>query len=1302
MPAPPAPIRTRAAGSVLLAALWLLAFSSAFAQRGGFQPLSRSRDYPPMVQAPLRTAHLARTADGRLGVGAGSVLIAPTGGRETRVLFPAELTALGATGGLLLAACRGSFGYVEQPDLERLRYRPLRNGAAAVERIITHGDKVYFYGPQTVYIYLQTSNGSDTTAPLRETGVMNAEGGAFRGVFQTSAGVYVLQANGAWLSLAGPQPPPAVDWAADEKLVAQAENGQGGNLLLTSHGRLFRWKASGKFEALGSLTESELGGKPEPTGLVAWNNRWIVATREHGCLILEDKDGRPLANARPFRPSNRENTVLAMLCDSDGRLWMAHDATWSWTYLNLPVRDFGTYSERLRGRVNKLTPSSRGVYIATDGGLLSNRSDEHQPSRLMEQYMSLKKQFVLKNYPLYDASFREILELTQRLTAAKARETNEKSKRENRRQAHIERMERQLAEKRREFAKMERELELIWKTQRPAGTPSPDQNGPAFGYVAGLEGVACRDLLDTKSGLLAATEAGVFALRGGRAERLGDPRLRSCTRLAAPADQPDRAFVVCEGRRLHALRRRGERWEYETEIEWLLPHEITTLAAESGKRLWLGTTQGVFVLDFQGPNDALPKVSPVKLPEAGEEAPRVYVRFMLGKLHALTEDRVLIYDGNAFSDVTTSYRRQTEDKNLIAEILNAPVAADSAGLWWLRNGGLTRLHQHESGGKPSRSSYDLLALTGGAKALSLEGNKLWLATDGQVFRVDTEQLAERSLEKKSFACLLRSVRILDAGGWGAGLQDSVLDLRQTLSLPYAGFYRVHFDFEVNTFDAPDRIVFQLLTRGDEWTNLVSNQEVLTLTWGYGMQRIVVRAVDAFGNTSEPVTLEYWIEPPIWFRWYALALYALAAVGLGWLLVRWIEKRAESRAQARNAALERLVMERTATIEAQKDEMEALIRQLGDKNAELEMQQTVIQQVNAELEAANRELIDSREQMVQTEKMAALGEITPAIAHEINSPLGAISNTIHNMGASLPQLLDALPARMQALRPETAERLRQLTPKLVSQPVQLSARDERRASRSLSQTLDDLNLPSAEDWADRIVKAGLHEHIDTLTPVLVGPDAEAALSLLEQIAGAGRQLLIMRRSIERAIHIVRALKDYVHRRADSQNPVLFDLTENIDLVLTLYEYHIKKGIELVQEYEDLPLVMGFPEELSQVWTNLIMNAVYALNLRIRAAQQQGEAYHAMLKIELARENGHAVVRLTDNGPGIPEAIQTRIFEALFTTKPKGEGTGLGLSICRKIVEKHGGQLGLESRAGHTQFTVRLPIAGPPVKADAEEA
>jgi signal transduction histidine kinase len=165
--------------------------------------------------------------------------------------------------------------------------------------------------------------------------------------------------------------------------------------------------------------------------------------------------------------------------------------------------------------------------------------------------------------------------------------------------------------------------------------------------------------------------------------------------------------------------------------------------------------------------------------------------------------------------------------------------------------------------------------------------------------------------------------------------------------------------------------------------------------------------------------------------------------------------------------------------------------------------------------------------------------------------------------------------------------------------------------------------------------------------------------------------------ERISQIVRAVKSYTYL---DQAPLLeVDVHEGLENTLVIMQHKLKKGVMIKREYSpNLPRIEAYASELNQVWTNIIDNAIDAMN-------GAGE-----MKIKTYEEDHRVIVEITDNGPGIPEDIQSRIFEPFFTTKAPGHGTGLGLHISHDIIaNRHHGQLLVESKPGETKFRVILP-------------
>jgi signal transduction histidine kinase len=166
---------------------------------------------------------------------------------------------------------------------------------------------------------------------------------------------------------------------------------------------------------------------------------------------------------------------------------------------------------------------------------------------------------------------------------------------------------------------------------------------------------------------------------------------------------------------------------------------------------------------------------------------------------------------------------------------------------------------------------------------------------------------------------------------------------------------------------------------------------------------------------------------------------------------------------------------------------------------------------------------------------------------------------------------------------------------------------------------------------------------------------------------------------RITELVKAIKTHTHMDKVASKEV--NVHAGLDSTLVMLGHKLKKGdVKIVREYEDgLPMVCGHAGELNQVWTNLIDNAIDAV---------QG---HGKIVVRTAMENGHVLVEVGDDGTGIPGEVRERMFEPFYTTKDVGQGTGLGLDISRRVVvDDHKGDIRVESRPGDTRFQVRLPV------------
>jgi PAS domain S-box-containing protein len=377
---------------------------------------------------------------------------------------------------------------------------------------------------------------------------------------------------------------------------------------------------------------------------------------------------------------------------------------------------------------------------------------------------------------------------------------------------------------------------------------------------------------------------------------------------------------------------------------------------------------------------------------------------------------------------------------------------------------------------------------------------------------------------------------------------------------------------------------------------------------------------------------------------------------------------------------KLQYEEVRVVVSGENEVLFMIRDISDayrQAAQRKQAEEALRKKNEELTNALQQLQAAQNELIQSEKMAALGQLIAGIAHEINTPLGAIRASIGNICTALDRFIQQLPQLFRQLSPEQQVDFFALLEATRQNPKNLSSREERQLKRALKKELEAQGVENIDTLATILVNMGITQEITPFIPLFKVNDnsfiLESAYNLSTQITNSNNIML----AIERAAKIVFALKAYI-RQSDSGQMTQAIVTEGIDIVLTIYHNQLKQGIEVIKNYEEIPAIFCYPETLNQVWTNLIHNAIQAMNSK------------GILEIAVAKQNNNIVVQITDSGCGIPPEIQSRIFEPFFTTKGVGEGSGLGLDIVKKIIDKHRGKIEVESQPGRTTFSVWLPI------------
>jgi len=318
---------------------------------------------------------------------------------------------------------------------------------------------------------------------------------------------------------------------------------------------------------------------------------------------------------------------------------------------------------------------------------------------------------------------------------------------------------------------------------------------------------------------------------------------------------------------------------------------------------------------------------------------------------------------------------------------------------------------------------------------------------------------------------------------------------------------------------------------------------------------------------------------------------------------------------------------------------------------------------------------------QRDRLAGLGKLSAGLAHELNNPASAAKRAAAQMRDALKRIKDA--------SHELGRRELTPTQKLEIEKLEASfmQRDEPPADPLTGSDLEDQidsSLRShgqndlwqlAADMAQRGIKPSA---LDSLFENLDAGTARAALIRIATSLQIASLLSEIENSTSRISDLVGAIKQYTFM---DQSPVQnVDVVKSIETTLTIMNHKLKRGVKVQRDYQPIPLLVdSFGSELNQVWTNLVDNAIDAMN-------GQGE-----LRIRTYRDDGCVVVEIGDNGHGISPEVKSHIFEPFFTTKGVGDGTGLGLDTVQRIVKKHRGNVQVDSKPGDTRFQVWLPLA-----------
>jgi len=319
---------------------------------------------------------------------------------------------------------------------------------------------------------------------------------------------------------------------------------------------------------------------------------------------------------------------------------------------------------------------------------------------------------------------------------------------------------------------------------------------------------------------------------------------------------------------------------------------------------------------------------------------------------------------------------------------------------------------------------------------------------------------------------------------------------------------------------------------------------------------------------------------------------------------------------------------------------------------------------------------------QSEKMAQLGTLTAGIAHELNNPASAALRGSEHLNTAIENFFQIY-QKISTLgfskeQWNSVVKYYDHAHKRAADPVDLDSLERSDREEELEIWLDENKIEKGSEYAPILVNLGFSiTDLDKFKSTFPGSQLDPSLNWLCTIFTIFSLLAEINQGTSRIGEIIKSLKSYVY--LDQASVQLIDIHEGLDNTLVMLRSKINTDITLERHYaDDLPKIQAYGSELNQVWTNLIDNALDAVD------------GVGKITIKTSQKDDWVLVEIEDSGPGIPKDVQQKLFSPFFTTKPLGKGTGLGLNISFNIIQKHNGQIKVFSHPGSTRFTVQLPI------------
>ncbi|HUX38522.1 MAG TPA: ATP-binding protein [Rectinemataceae bacterium] len=368
--------------------------------------------------------------------------------------------------------------------------------------------------------------------------------------------------------------------------------------------------------------------------------------------------------------------------------------------------------------------------------------------------------------------------------------------------------------------------------------------------------------------------------------------------------------------------------------------------------------------------------------------------------------------------------------------------------------------------------------------------------------------------------------------------------------------------------------------------------------------------------------------------------------------------------------------------------EGLGKAVEERTRELAAANRDLTESNAKLSDTIAELRRAQDEIVESRRQAALGRLVAGIAHQLNTPLAAISSANRFLLEELQGRILRISKNLAGIDEVDAAILEEMLSESIASEDSVDFALLRSRKREFSALFVASGLPDPEGLADTVVDANVHGLGSRLIEFLHNKRARDILSVVEAVNDIRSAGLVINTASEKASNVVRALKVYLGQGQGGAKSRV-EIAACMEKVLGLFQASTRSGITLTTSFDRGLRVLGLREQLDLVWMNLIDNAIQAMSGKGR------------LGIVIERSGDRAVVRVLDTGRGLPQEFREHVFDPFFSSTVHIGGIGLGLSTAKRIVEDHGGSIDFESEAGRTVFTVLLP-AEAVIEGEAEAA